>query len=51
MSVPYALFSANGTPGATGLTGATGATAIIGLINLTYNLFRYEQVMRLNILT
>ena len=27
------------------------ATGIIGLINLTYNLFRYEQVIRLNILT
>ena len=26
------------------------ATGIIGLINLTYNLFRYEQVVRLNIL-
>ena len=37
MSVPYALFSANGTPGATGpqgpigLTGATGATGPQGL--------------------
>jgi IS5 family transposase len=31
--------------------GIIRATAIIGLINLTYNLFRYEQVMRLNILT
>jgi len=36
MSVPYALFSANGTPGATGpqgiqgLTGATGATGAAG---------------------
>lgn len=28
----------------------TRATGIIGLINLTYNLFRYEQVVRLNIL-
>lgn len=27
----------------------TRATGIIGLINLTYNLFRYEQVIRLNI--
>lgn len=26
------------------------ATSIIGLINLTYNLFRYEQVVRLNII-
>ena len=25
------------------------ATGIIGLINLTYNLFRYEQVERLNL--
>lgn len=31
--------------------GKTRASGIIGLINLTYNLFRYEQVMRLNILT
>lgn len=31
--------------------GITRATGIIGLINLTYNLFRYEQVMRLNILS
>lgn len=30
--------------------GIARATAIIGLINLTYNLFRYEQVVRLNIL-
>jgi len=30
--------------------GIKRATAIIGLINLTYNLFRYEQVIRLNIL-
>jgi hypothetical protein len=30
MSVPYALFSANGTPGATGPTGATGATGPTG---------------------
>jgi len=30
--------------------GSVGATGIIGLINLTYNLFRYEQVARLNIL-
>jgi len=29
--------------------GITRATGIIGLINLTYNLFRYEQVMRLTI--
>ena len=29
--------------------GITRATGIIGLINLTYNLFRYEQVVRLNI--
>lgn len=26
------------------------ATGIIGLINLTYNFFRYEQVVRLNLL-
>ncbi len=31
--------------------GMTKARGIIGLINLTYNLFRYEQVIRLNILT
>lgn len=30
--------------------GILRATGIIGLINLTYNLFRYEQVVRLNIL-
>ena len=30
--------------------GITRATGIIGLINLTYNLFRYEQVVRLNII-
>ena len=30
--------------------GIKRATGIIGLINLTYNLFRYEQVMRLNII-
>lgn len=30
--------------------GITRATGIIGLINLTYNLFRYEQVVRLSIL-
>lgn len=30
--------------------GIERATGIIGLINLTYNLFRYEQVMRLNII-
>jgi len=30
--------------------GITRATGIIGLISLTYNLFRYEQVVRLNIL-
>ncbi len=30
--------------------GMTRATGIIGLINLTYNLFRYEQVIRLNII-
>jgi hypothetical protein len=41
MSVPYALFSANGTPGATGpqgpigLTGAVGATGAQGPIGLT----------------
>jgi Fibrobacter succinogenes major domain (Fib_succ_major) len=36
MSVPYALFSANGTPGPvgpTGLTGATGATGATGLLS------------------
>jgi len=31
--------------------GIMRATGIIGLINLTYNLFRYEQVVRLNLLT
>jgi hypothetical protein len=30
--------------------GILRATGIIGLINLTYNLCRYEQVMRLNLL-
>ena len=30
--------------------GIVRAKGIIGLINLTYNLFRYEQVVRLNIL-
>ena len=30
MSVPYALFSANGTPGATGATGPTGLTGATG---------------------
>jgi hypothetical protein len=30
MSVPYALFSANGTPGAAGATGMTGATGATG---------------------
>lgn len=30
--------------------GITRVTGIIGLINLTYNLFRYEQVVRLNII-
>lgn len=30
--------------------GITRAKGIIGLINLTYNLFRYEQVVRLNII-
>ncbi len=30
--------------------GIIRAKGIIGLINLTYNLFRYEQVVRLNIL-
>jgi hypothetical protein len=38
MSVPYALFSANGTPGSQGpigLTGATGATGPQGPIGLT----------------
>ena len=30
--------------------GIKRATGIIGLINLTYNLFRYEQVQRLNIM-
>jgi len=31
--------------------GMIRASGIIGLINLTYNLFRYEQVVRLNIIT
>ncbi len=30
--------------------GITRATGTIGLINLTYNLIRYEQVVRLNII-
>ena len=30
--------------------GIKRTTGIIGLINLTYNLFRYEQVIRLNII-
>lgn len=30
--------------------GLTRARGIIGLINLTYNLFRYEQVVRLNLI-
>ncbi|HAH58058.1 MAG TPA: IS5/IS1182 family transposase, partial [Bacteroidales bacterium] len=29
--------------------GIVRATGIIGLINLTYNLFRFEQVHRLNL--
>ena len=29
--------------------GIIRAAGIIGLINLTYNLFRYEQIKRLNI--
>lgn len=31
--------------------GIARASGIIGLVNLTYNLFRYEQVVRLNILS
>jgi IS5 family transposase len=31
--------------------GIARATGIIGLINFTYNLFRYEQVVRLNLFT
>ena len=30
--------------------GMVRAKAMIGLINLTYNLFRYEQVVRLNLI-
>ena len=30
--------------------GILRAKTIIGLINLTYNLFRYEQVVRLNLI-
>ncbi len=30
--------------------GIARATGIIGLINLTYNMCRYEQIVRLNIL-
>ncbi|CDN32722.1 Mobile element protein [Mucinivorans hirudinis] len=30
--------------------GIVRATGILGLMNLTYNLFRYEQVVRLNLL-
>ena len=29
--------------------GIVRATGIIGLINLTYNLFRYEQIIRLSL--
>ena len=32
------------------LVGVARASGIIGLINLTYILFRYEQVVRLNII-
>ena len=35
MSVPYALFSANGTPGVNGLTGATGANGTDGATGVT----------------
>ena len=35
MSVPYALFSANGTPGATGAAGSSGANGAQGPIGLT----------------
>ena len=35
MSVPYALFSANGTPGATGPAGPAGATGLTGLTGAT----------------
>jgi len=31
--------------------GIVRATSITGLINLTYNLFRYGQVVQLNILS
>ena len=31
--------------------GIVRATGIIGLINLTFNLFRYEQIKRLKIIT
>jgi hypothetical protein len=31
--------------------GIIRATGIIGLINFTYDLFRYKQVVRLNLLT
>ena len=30
--------------------GLVRATAVIGLINLTYNMSRYEQIVRLNLL-
>ena len=30
--------------------GLMRATAVIGLINLTYNMSRYEQIVRLNLL-
>ena len=30
--------------------GLARATAVIGLINLTYNMSRYEQIVRLNLL-
>lgn len=35
MSVPYALFSANGTPGPIGATGMTGATGPQGIVGVT----------------
>jgi IS5 family transposase len=30
--------------------GLARATAVIGLINLTYNMSRYEQIVRLNLI-
>lgn len=31
--------------------GIVRATGILGLMNLTYNMFRYEQIARLNLIS